>query len=189
MGRLVYSAICSLDGYTNGVDGRFEWAAPDAAEHAAVNDLERDVETYLYGRRMYEVMRFWDQPMAEDEDPVALDYQRVWRGADKVVYSSSLPEVTTPRTRLERRFDVDAVRSEKEAASGRISIGGPTLAAAALAAGLVDDLWLLLLPLTVGGGTRALPDGLGLALDLQESRRFERGSVLLRYTVRPSPRG
>jgi dihydrofolate reductase len=184
MGRLVYSAICSLDGFTTGPDGRFDWAAPDAEEHAAVNDLERGIGTYLYGRRMYETMRFWDEPMPEDEDPVALDYARIWRAADKVVHSASLPAVTTPRTRLERRFDPDAVRREKAAAAADLSVGGPTLAAAALRAGLVDDVWLLLLPLTVGGGTRALPDGVALGLDLQESRRFDRGSVLLRYTVR-----
>src|SRR4051812_4874159 len=147
---------------------------PDDEEHAFVNDLERGVGTYLYGRRMYEVMSYWADPPA-DSDPVSLDYAQVWQAADKVVYSATLPEVTTPRTRLERTLDVDAVR----AIPGVVSVGGPTLAAPLLRAGVVDEVALLLHPVTVGGGTPALPAG--LRLDLLEQRRFDSGVVYVRY--------
>ncbi len=183
MGRLVYAAICSLDGYTADADGKFDWAMPDEEEHAFVNDLERPVGTYLYGRRMYETMAVWQELGGPDASPIENDYADVWRSADKVVYSTTLPEVSTPRTRLERAFDPDAVRRLVAGADRDVGIGGPTLAASALRAGLVEDLHLFLHPVVVGGGTRALPDGVRLHLDLVEEHRFSSGVVHLRYTV------
>lgn len=186
MGRLRYATICSLDGYVADASGDFQWAAPDAEVHAFVNDLERDVGTYLYGRRIYEVMTVWqDWPAPDDDEPAEVhDYARLWRAADKVVYSTTLAEVGTARTQLRRRFDPAEVRELLDAAEHDVSISGPTLAAAALHAGLVDDVTLLLLPEIVGGGTPALPDELRLGLELVDVRRFGSGVVMLAYVPR-----
>ncbi|MEN0084865.1 MAG: dihydrofolate reductase family protein [Leifsonia sp.] len=181
MARLIFSAIASVDGYTVDASGSFEWAHPDREVHAFANDLDRGIGTYLYGRRMYETMRVW-QDMPED-DPLIADYAAVWRDADKVVFSSSLADVTTPRTRLERRFDPQLVRELVRTSDRDVSIGGPTVAAAAFAAGLVDEVWLILVPVAVGGGTPALPPGRFVALDLLEERRFGNGTVALHYAV------
>lgn len=184
MSRLVYFAISSVDGYTADTSGGFDWAAPDAEVHAFVNDLERDVSTYLYGRRMYETMQVWqtfgDDP---DESPEVVDFAGIWRNADKVVYSSTLAEPVTPRTTIHRDFDPDAVRALIADAPSDVGIGGPTIAAAALRAGIVDEVRLILVPVAVGGGTPAFPHDLKLGLDLQEERRFGNGSVFLRYLV------
>lgn len=182
MARLIFSAIASVDGYTVDASGSFEWAHPDREVHAFANDLDRGVGTYLYGRRMYETMRVW-QDMPED-DPLIADYAEVWRDADKVVFSSTLAEVTTPRTRLERTFDPELVRELVRTSDRDVSIGGPTVAAAAFAAGLVDEVWLILVPFAVGGGTPALPLGRFVALDLLEERRFGNGTVALHYSVK-----
>jgi dihydrofolate reductase len=181
--RLIYSAIASLDGYTADASGSFEWAAPDAEVHAFVNDLERDAGTYLYGRRMYETMAVWETMDVAAEPPPMRDYAEIWRAADKVVYSRTLAEASTPRTRIEREFEPDAVRKMKAAAGRDLSIGGPGLAAHALRAGLVDELQLFLVPAIVGGGTRALPDGVRLDLELLDARRFASGVVYLRHGV------
>ncbi len=178
-GRLIFSAIASLDGYVADAQGSFDWAAPDAEVHAFVNDLERQVGTMLLGRRMYEVLAVWET--MDDPAPVMRDYAQIWRGADKVVYSTTLTEVFTARTRIERSFDPDAVRALKAAAQRDLSVGGPALAARAFAADLVDEVQLLLSPIVVGGGTRALPDGVRLDLELTEERRFGNGVVFLRY--------
>jgi dihydrofolate reductase len=180
MGRLIYSAIASLDGYINDADGNFDWAAPDHEVHAFVNDLERPVGTYLYGRRMYETMAAWET--MDDPEPVMRDYAQIWRAADKVVYSRSLGAVSTERTRLEREFDPEAVRALK--AERDVSVGGAELAAAALRAGLVDDIHLYLNPIVVGGGTRALPDGVRIELELLAERRFGNGVVHVHHRVR-----
>ena len=180
MARLIYSAITSLDGYVVDADGNFDWAAPDEEVHAYVNDQERAVGTYLYGRRMYEVMVAWES--MDDDAPVMRDYAQVWRGADKVVYSSTLDEVRGPRTRLEPAFDPDAVRRLVDESTTDLSIGGPTLAASALRAGLVDELNVYLNPVVVGGGTAWLPDDLRLDLTLVAEHRFAGGVVHLRYT-------
>jgi dihydrofolate reductase len=173
---LSFGAIASLDGYTVDSSGSFAFARPDEEVHAFVNDLERDVSTYLYGRRMYEVMQYWADPPA-DSGPVELDYAQVWQAADKVVYSRTLSEVSTPRTRLAQELDVEEVRAT--AAAGNVSVGGPTLAAQLLTAGVVDEVYLLLHPVTVGGGTPALPGG--ISLRLLEERRFDSGVAYLRY--------
>jgi dihydrofolate reductase len=185
MAKLIYTAITSLDGYVNDETGNFDWAAPDAEVHAFVNDLERPSGTYLYGRRMYEVMRFWETAHeAPDQPEVVLDYARLWQAADKVVYSRTLPEVTTARSRLERRFDPKAVRRMKAASDRDLGVGGPGLAAEALRAGLVDELRVLLTPWVIGGGTHWLPNGVRLQLELLDEQRFAGGVVYLRYVVR-----
>jgi dihydrofolate reductase len=182
MAALVYSAITSLDGYVADRNGRFDWAAPDEEVHAFVNEMERDVGTYLYGRRMYDVMRFWE---TAEEDPglhrLEREYAQIWRAADKVVYSRTLTGVTSSRTRIERNLDPDAVRRLKHSAQHNISVGGPTLAAHALAAGLVDEVHLFLTPVVVGGGTRSLPEDLYIELELLEEHRFGNGVVHLGY--------
>ena len=184
MARLIFSAIASLDGYTADEAGKFDWAAPDAELHAFVNDLERGVGTHLYGRRMYQTMAVWETMDVSAEPDVMRDYAGIWRAADKVVYSRTLAAASTPKTRIEREFDPEAVRRMKETAERDISVGGPGLAAHALRAGVVDEIQLVLVPVVVGGGTRALPDGLRADLDLLEERRFASGAVYLRYQSR-----
>jgi dihydrofolate reductase len=182
MPKLIYSAITSLDGYVADEDGNFDWSAPDEEVHSFVNDLERQVGTYLYGRRMYEVMVAWETPDAfAGGSPATQDYAEIWRAADKVVYSRTLESVSSARTRIERDFDPESVREMKAAAGHDISVGGPDLAAQALRAGLVDECHFFLSPITVGGGKRALPDGLRLEFELLDQRRFTGGVVHLHY--------
>jgi dihydrofolate reductase len=182
MAKLIYSAATSLDGYVNDEDGGFGWAAPDEEVHSFFNELERPIGTYLYGRRMYEVMRYWQDPDDLDAQPSYIkDYAEIWQGADKVVYSGSLDSASTPRTRLEREFDPAGVREMKGAAGADLSVGGPGLAAEALRAGLVDELHQVLHPVVVGGGTPWLPDGLRIELELLDERRFSGGAVHLHY--------
>src|SRR3954454_13106368 len=184
MGRLIYSAITSLDGYVADEQGGFGWARPDEEVHAFVNDLERPIGTYLYGRRMYEVMRFWEDPRdLAQGSAVTRDYAQIWQAADKVVYSTSLESATTARTRLEREFDPAAVRKIKETAAWNLSVGGAGLAAEALRAGLVDELHQFVNPVIVGGGTARLPDDNRLELELLDEHRFSGGVVYLRYRV------
>ena len=183
MAKLIYSAIASLDGYIEDEDGNFDWAAPDQEVHRFVNDLERRVGTYLYGRRMYETMAFWENP-PNDEDlaTFAQDYAEIWKAAEKVVYSKTLPAATTARTRIEREFDPEAVRQLKATAANDLGIGGAELAAQALAAGLVDEVQLFLVPVIVGGGKRALPEtGVRVDLELLDERRFGNGTAYLHY--------
>ncbi|GAA4732896.1 dihydrofolate reductase family protein [Modestobacter marinus] len=184
MARLVYAVICSLDGYTVDAEGSFDWAAPDEEVHAAANHLEQQVGTALYGRRMYETLAVWQSIGGPDVSAVENEYADLWRATDKVVYSRSLAEVGTPRTRLERQFDPEVVRQLVAAADRDVSIGGPELAAQALRAGLVDDLHQFLHPVVVGGGTRALPDGIRLDLELVAERRFTGGVVYLHHRRR-----
>lgn len=183
MARLVYSAIASLDGYVADEAGNFDWSAPDEEVHAFVNDLERPLGTHLYGRRMYEVLVAWEAMDVAEEPWVIRHYSEIWRAAEKVVFSRTLSEPASAKTRIEPEFDPAAIARLKEASDQDISIGGPTLAAQALAAGLVDELNLFVNPLIVGGGTRALPDGLKLHLALEDERRFANGVVYLRYAV------
>ena len=185
MAKLIYSAIASLDGYVADEHGRFDWAEPDEEVHAFLNDRERAVGTYLYGRRMYEVMAAWESVPLAGQPPAIRDFAQIWRAADKVVYSRTLAEPASARTRIERDFDSEAVRQLKATAARDISVGGPGLAAAALRAGLVDELELFLIPVLVGGGKRALPDnGVRLDLELVDERRFGNGTAYLRYETR-----
>ena len=181
MARLIYTAIASLDGYVTDERGNFDWAAPDEEVHQFVNDLERSTGTYLFGRRMYEVMVVWETLSLDDEPAVMRDYAKIWRAADKVVFSKTLVNATSARTRIEREFDPEAVRQMKAASSRDLGIGGPTLAANAIAAGLVDEYHLLAVPVVIGGGTRWLPDHAHFKLELLDERRFDSGVVHLHY--------
>jgi dihydrofolate reductase len=182
MAKLIYSAIASLDGYVADQNGNFDWAAPDAEVHAFVNDLERPIGTYLYGRRMYEVMVAWENPDAfAGESPVTRDFADIWQAADKIVYSRTLETVSSVKTRIERDFDPEAIRQMKADAATDITVGGPDLAATALEAGLVDELHLFLTPVVVGGGKQSLPDGVRLKLELLGEHRFGNGVVHLHY--------
>jgi dihydrofolate reductase len=184
MARLIYSAITSLDGYIEDADGRFDWGVPDEETHAFINDLARPVRTYLYGRRMYEVMSAWetDSTLGE-QSPAMRGFAEIWRAADKVVYSSTLDAVSTSRTRLERRFDPDAIRKLKRDTDADMTVAGPELAGHAFRAGLVDECQLFLAPVACGAGKRGLPEGVRLDLVLIDERRFPNGMVFLRYDV------
>jgi dihydrofolate reductase len=186
MAKLIYSMISSLDGYIEDADGRFDWAAPDGETHASVNELERPIGTYLYGRRMYETMRFWESPPDLPGRPAFVrDFAEIWKAADKIVYSKTLTTVSSARTRIERAFDRDAVQKLKETATADLSVGGAELAAQAIEAGVVDEYRLLLVPVVVGGGRRSLPDDVRLDLELLDERRFHNGTVYLQYRARP----
>jgi dihydrofolate reductase len=185
LANLIYSAITSLDGYVADEDGNFEWAAPGAEVHSFVNELERPIGTYLYGRRMYEVMLFWETVSTDAaQAPFMRDFAEIWRAADKVVYSTTLEEESSAKTRIDRDFDPDAVARMKASAEQDISVGGPTLAAHAIRAGLVDEFQLFITPVVVGGGQHWLPDGAWLALELVDERRFGNGVVFVRYSPR-----
>ena len=185
MAKLIYSAITSLDGYVADEEGNFDWAAPDEEVHSFVNDLERPIGTYLYGRRMYEVMRAWEtMDTGPEQPPVVEDFAKIWQAADKIVYSKTLETATSARTRIEREFDPEAVRQLKAQAARDITVGGPELAAQALEAGLVDELHLFLSPIVVGGGKQSLPNGVNVELELLDERRFGNGVVHLRYRTR-----
>jgi len=183
MAKLIYSAITSLDGYVADEGGSFDWAVPDPEVHAFVNDQERRLGSYLYGSRMYEVMRYWDTADA-DRSPVEQDYAEVWQAADKIVYSTTLQAPSTARTRVERTFDSEAVRRLKLAAQRDISVGGPHLAGQAIKAGLVDDIHLFVNPVVVGGGNPAFASGFRLDLELLDEHRFGNGVIHLYYRIR-----
>jgi len=185
MAELTYTVFASLDGYVADRRGGFDWAAPDDEVHAFVNDLERPVGTYLYGRRMYEVMTGWETMHTVPGQPDAVrDFTTIWQAAEKVVFSTTLGSVETTRTRLERRFDPEAVQRLKDSADRDLSIGGPGLAQHAITAGLVDEYRVFVVPEVVGGGTAWLPDDVRLRLELVQQRPFASGMVFLRYRVR-----
>ena len=201
MVSLIYSAICSIDGYVADEQGNFDWAVPDAQVHAFVNELERGVGTYLLGRRMYETMIPWETMASEDLERSSVaggpsapgefagieaataEFAQIWRGIDKIVYSTTLNEVSTARTRIVPSFDEDFIRLLESEAVQDISIGGPTVAVSAFAAGLVDEVRLFLCPVNIGGGLRALPES-QLDLQLLEEKTFDGGVIYLRYAVR-----
>ena len=185
MAKLLYLTLCSLDGYIEDGDGGFSWAEPSDEVHAFVNDVARSAGTFLYGRRMYEVMTFWEDPELAAQDTVHGDFARVWQAADKVVYSTTIgDELATKRTRLERTFDPEAVRALKTSASADLAIGGAAISVKAFGARLIDECHLFVVPVSVGGGKLALPRGTRVDLDLVDQRRFDNGTVYLRYQVR-----
>jgi dihydrofolate reductase len=184
MAKLIYLAITSLDGYVADEDGKFDWGEPDEQVHAFINDLERPVGTHLLGRKMYEVMVWWETIGLADQPPYIRDFAEIWQAADKVVYSKTLETVSSARTRIERDFDPEAVRQMKAAAERDMSVSGPELAAQAFEAGLVDELHLFVAPIVVGGGKQSLPAGVRLGLELLDERRFGNGMVHLRYRTR-----
>ncbi len=181
MADLIYAALASLDGYIEDEGGKFDWAKPDEEVHSFVNELERGVGTYLYGRRLYETLAVWETLPLDEQPGYIRDYAELWRDSDKIVYSRTLDTASTSRTRIERDFDADAVRRLKDEAERDLAVGGAQLAAEAFRAGLVDELHLLLAPFVVGGGKRALPDGVRLPLELVGERRFGSGFVHLHY--------
>jgi dihydrofolate reductase len=184
MANLIYSAITSLDGYVADENGNFDWAEPDEEVHAFVNDLERQVGTYLYGRRMYEVMVAWETLPLADQPPFLRDYAELWRAADKIAYSKTLETVSSAKTRIERAFDPAAVQQLKARSERDLSVGGPELAAQAIEAGLVDEWHLFVSPIAVGGGNQSLPDHVRVDLELLDERRFGNGVVHLHYRTR-----
>ena len=184
MGKLIYTVIGSLDGYINDAEGRYGWAAPGEDLVAFYNEELADVGTYLYGRRMYEEMQVWEDDLSGAElSPASAAFAKMWRGAEKVVFSRTLDSVTTARTRLEREFDIESVRRLKEQAEGDVTVAGPGLAAHALRAGLVDEIQRVIVPVIVGGGTPLYATGVHLNLELVEEKRFDRGLIFLRYDV------
>jgi dihydrofolate reductase len=184
MAKLIYRLLQSLDGYVADADGRFEWVEPDEEVHTFINDLERPVGTHLYGRRMYEVMVAWETLPLADQPPFIRDFAEMWRAVDKIVYSRTLKTVSSGRTRLERAFDPEAIRHMKAGAGRDITVGGPDLAAQAFKARLVDEVHLFVAPMMVGSGTRSLPDGVRLDLELVDQRDFGSGMVHLHYRTR-----
>jgi dihydrofolate reductase len=199
MAKLIYSAIASADGYVEDAAGSFDWAAPDDELLRFVNDLERPAGTYLYGRRMYETMLYWETARpVPGQPPSWLDFAGIWQAADKIVFSKTLASESSARTRIERSFDPGVVRQLKSASEDEITVGGADLAGQATKAGLVDELRLIVVPVVTGGGKRALPDGVRSDLELLDTRRFTSGAVYLRYRiklalatarVRSAPRG
>ena len=182
MAKLIYSAIASLDGYIADEDGSFDWAVPDEEVHAFINDLIRPFGTYLYGRRMYEMMVGWEtDPALAEQSPLMRDFAEIWKAADKVVYSRTLEAVSTSKTRMERDFDPETVRQLKASTGRDLTVSGPDLATHAFRAGLVDECDLFLAPVVVGGGKRALPEGVRVGLELLDDRRFGNGMVYLRH--------
>ena len=185
MAKLIYSTMMSLDGYIADEAGNFDWAAPDEVVHKFINDLERPVGTYLYGRRMYEVMSFWETAHTlADPPPYILDFARIWQAADKIVYSRTLETASTTRTRIEHDFDPEAVRKMKAHAGRDISVGGPGLAAHAIRSGLIDEYQLFIAPIIVGGGNYYLPHDVLLKLELLDQLKFDNGMVYLRYSAK-----
>lgn len=181
MGRLIYTANTSLDGYVADRSGSFAWSAPDAAVHAFINDLVRPVTTHLYGRRMYDVMIAWET--IDEAAPEMQDFAASWRAADKIVYSRRGAAPRSARTRVEADFDPDKVRAMIAATDDDFAIGGATLAGQALAAGLVDELHVFISPIIVGGGTPFLPDGVRLDLEQVDTTTFANGVVHVHYRV------
>jgi dihydrofolate reductase len=189
MAKLLYSAITSLDGYVEDKEGNIDWGAPDQEVHTFINDLERPVGTYLYGRRMYETMVYWETAHnLPDQSPAARDFTKIWQGAEKIVYSSTLGEASSARTQIRRNFEPEEVRQLKARAERDITVGGADLAAQAIKAGLVNEVHLFTTPILVGGGKPSLPDGVKLTFDLLEVRRFESGVVHLCYAPTSRPR-
>ena len=181
MAKLVYVATTSLDNFVEDENGEFNWSVPDEEVHSFINDLTRPVGTFLFGRRMYEVMSYWETPPPGGEwyDD---DFAAIWRASDKVVYSRTITVPTTARTRIESDFAVAAVRALKEAATSDLCVGGANLGGQAMVAGLVDEIHLFVIPIALGKGKRALPEA-QLPLVLEEERRFGNGTVYLRYRI------
>jgi len=183
MGRLIYSSIVSLDGYVADADGKFDWSVPDEEVHSFVNELQRPIGTHLYGRKLYEVLVAWETMELDDAPAYLRDYQDTWRGADKIVYSRTLIEPMSERTRIVEEFDLTAIVELKALSKSDILIGGPELAALALAGGIVDEVHLFVSPVVVGAGNPVFPDDLALRLQLEGQRTFDNGVVYLHYSM------
>jgi dihydrofolate reductase len=182
MVQLIYSVIASADGYVEDAAGTFDWAAPSEDLLSFINDLERPVGTYLYGRRMYQTMRYWETAgTVPDQSPSFREFTSIWQSAEKIVFSKTMESAPSARTRIERNFDPDAVRQLKSTTERDMTVGGADLAGQAIKAGLVDELQLILVPVIVGAGKQALPAGVRSDLELLNTRQFACGAVYLRY--------
>ncbi|WP_379127250.1 dihydrofolate reductase family protein [Paenibacillus sp. sgz500958] len=184
MSKLIYATNVSLDGYTEDEQGNLGWGISDDETYAFWSDFQRTIGTYLYGRRMYEMMVYWETANAGGDQPeVKQEFAQIWRAAEKIVYSRTLQAVSSAKTKIEREFDSDAIRRLKESSGADITIGGPELAGQAMSAGLIDECHLLVNPIILGGGKRAFPDNLSMRLELLGERRFRSGVVHLHYRV------
>lgn len=185
MAKLIYSAFTSLDGYVADETGNFDWAELDEEVFAFINIRERRVGTYLFGRKVYEMMAVWETPdVIPDLPATALEYAPIWQAAEKIVYSTTLQTVSTANTRLERTFDPDVVRELKAGATRDLAVGGPALAAQAIRAGLVDEYHLLIAPVIAGSGNPYLPGKVSVQLELLGERRFGNGLVYVWYRAK-----
>ncbi len=185
MAKLIYSAFTSLDGYVADETGNFDWAELSDEVHAFINSRERQIGTYLFGRKMYETVAVWESPdVLPNLTPTAMEFAPIWQAAEKIVYSTTLQRVTTAKTRLERRFEADVVRELKAGATRDLEVGGPTLAAHAIRAGLVDEYHLLIAPIIAGGGNPYLSGKISVKLELLDERRFDNGLVYVRYRAK-----
>jgi dihydrofolate reductase len=182
MANLIYSVIASLDGYIADEQGNFDWGVPDEEVHTFINDLQRGIGTYLYGRGLYEVMYAWEtMDSLADQPEYIFEFAQIWQLADKIVYSKTLEKASSSRTRIEREFDPQAIQALKSSEDQDILVGGPNLAAHAFKAGLVDECHLILAPILIGGGKKALPSDFRLELTLMGDRRFNNGMIYLGY--------
>lgn len=190
MSKLIYSMTMSLDGFVSDAAGDFGWVAPDQEVHEFINELSRSIGTALYGRLIYETMVYWETALTvPGQPPFMVEYARIWQATDKIVYSTTLTEIASERTRIERTFDPAAVRQLKVASDQNIAIAGPHLAAQAIRAGLVDEYHVFVGPAIVGGGNPFFPAGVRLDLELLDERRFGNGVVYLRYGVKDQGQG
>jgi len=188
MGKLIYLISTSLDGYVADKNGKFDWSMPSEESHAFVNDTLRNVGTILMGRNLYETMKVWDEiptegtggPM-DGPSPAMNDYAKIWKAAKKIVYSTTLSEVTTADTTLERSFDPSAIQKLVAESDKDFDIGGPHLAAQAIKAGIVDEYHQIIVPIIIGGGNYWLPKDVKIQLKLADLRKFENGFVHLQY--------
>ena len=185
VGKLIYSMITSLDGYVADEEGNFDWAVPDDEFHTFINDHFRDVGTFIYGRRMYETMVYWETALDQPQPEHIAEWARLWQDADKIVISGSLTEPQSKRTRIERSLDAEMVRALKRDTDRDITIDGPHIASHAIRSGLIDEMQVFIVPVIVGGGNRFYPNGVRLNLELLENRRFTNGTVYLQYAVKP----
>ena len=183
MSKLIYITSVSLNGYVEDETAGFDWVISDQV-HAFITELLRPIETYLYGRRLYETMAYFDAAVIEGYPPEHRDFARIWQKAEKIVFSRTLRDATTRNTRVERDFDLEAIRKLKRESEHDINIGGAELAGLALEADLVDECHLFLNPVIVGGGKPAFRAALRRSLELVETRRFDTGVVHLHYRIR-----
>jgi dihydrofolate reductase len=184
--KLIYSMITSLDGYTEDERGKFGWGAPDDEEvHAYINKLASTLGTYLYGRKMYDTMVFWETAEKDPTLPkVAMDWAQQWKAAEKIVFSRTLTEPRSARTRIEHDFNPVLVQQLKANAHLDMSVDGPELATHAIKAGLVDEFQMIVCPVIVGGGKRFFPNDVKVDLTLIEEKTFTSGVMVVRYAVK-----
>jgi dihydrofolate reductase len=182
MGKLIYAITTSLDGFVADKSGNFDWAEPTEEVHAFVNSTAQSVGTYLLGRKMYEILKVWDS-IKDTDSPAMNQFGDMWRSASKIVYSKSLGQTETTDTTIEGEFNPDQIRQLKKESDKDLGIGGPHLAAAAIKAGLVDEIQQIIAPIIIGDGNHWLPKDVTQKLELVETRRFENGFVHLAYKV------